>query len=91
MRIVDRVLVALTTLLLLVAVVLCWYPTTAPQSFSFEGNTPPLQFMLVQIAGSLAGPFALVGLASAAGLLFLRAARWTPEIVDDGPTTAPSP
>jgi hypothetical protein len=86
MRTSERVLLGLATGLLAVAVVLCGYQASAPQNFNFTENNIPTSVILAYLAGLLAAPFALVGLASAAGMLFLRAARWTwtaPEDFDE--------
>ncbi|QNE45621.1 hypothetical protein F1C58_00895 [Glaciihabitans sp. INWT7] len=92
MRAAERVLIASVGILLVGAVALCWYNANSPQSFSNTGSEVPWPLVWAQIASSAASIFALVGLASAAGLLFLRAVRWAGASPgDEDPTPEPSP
>ena len=81
MRAAERVLVLATGILIVAVIVLCWGIATALQvdygTGSGSGFGRPWPIIWVQIASTVAPVFALVGLASTAGLLFLRAARWT--------------
>ena len=90
MRVSDRALLITTALLLGAAVALCWYTSTTLESFPVTDNVPPWPVALAQTMSWIADILALVGLASAAGLLFLRAARWarTPA-GDEEPTREP--
>lgn len=92
MRVVDRVLIILTAVLLGGAFAICWMTSTPPQSFTVDGKTTPWPLVIAQTSSSIAGSLALVGLASGVGLLFLRAARWpgTPA-EDEELTPQPSP
>ena len=76
MRIVDRALLILTAVLLGGAVAICWMTATPPQNFTIDGKTSPWPLVIAQTSSSIADSLALAGLASGAGLLFLRAARW---------------
>jgi hypothetical protein len=94
MRAAERVLVVATGILIVAVIVLCWGIATALQVDygTGTGSGMPWPIIWVQIASSVAAVFALVGLASAAGLLFLRAARWTgAPAADEEPTPEPSP
>jgi hypothetical protein len=98
MRAAERVLVVATGILIVAVIVLCWGLATALQVDNRTGNGfgIPWPIIWAQIASTVASVFALVGLASAAGLLFLRAARWTSTPTDDvtddeKPTPEPSP
>jgi hypothetical protein len=70
----EKALLALAAVLLLAALGLC-SNTTAPQGSWTEGEIPWPQ-LLWQFKQMIAPPLALVGLASAVGILFLRAAQW---------------
>ena len=83
MRLVDRVLISLTAVLLGGAFAICWMTSTPPQSFTVDGVTTPWPLVIAQTSSSIAGSLALVGLASGVGLLFLRAARWTGTLAED--------
>jgi hypothetical protein len=78
----EKVLLALAALLLLIAGGLCFNLSESQGSWS-EGEVPWV-LLLAQLRQILAPPFALVGLACAVGVLFLRAAWWTVP-----PTAAP--
>ncbi|MHC5794736.1 hypothetical protein ACVXZ4_01110 [Lacisediminihabitans sp. FW035] len=85
-------LVVSVGILLVAAVALCWYNAGSPQSYRSTDSGIPWPVVWAQVASSAASAFALVGLAAGAGLLFLRAFRWTagPE-GDEDPTPEPSP
>ena len=100
MRIAERVLAIATSALLVAVIVLCWLIADAPQGFSStiaEGQSTgreaiPWPLVWAQIASTVVSVCALVGLASSAGLLFLRAARWTGvRPAEEDPTPEPSP
>jgi hypothetical protein len=98
MRTAERVLVSATAILIAAVIVLCWGSATALQVNDGTGTGTGIPWPIVwaQIASTGASVFALVGLASAAGLLFLRAARWTSTPTDDvtddeEPKPEPSP
>ncbi|CAN5516722.1 hypothetical protein BH10ACT4_BH10ACT4_10130 [soil metagenome] len=90
----ERVLFVSFGVLLVAAVALSWYNANSPTNYS-GGNKPdqvPWPIIWAQVASSAASVFAEVALAAAAGLLFLRAARWTGALPDDeDPTPEPSP
>jgi hypothetical protein len=88
MRQAERVLAVATALLIAAVIVLCWAISDGPQSNTDSGIPWPIVWG--RIAFEVASVFALVGLASAAGLLFLRAVRWTDPPTGDGPTTPES-
>jgi hypothetical protein len=90
----ERALFVATGFLLVAVIALCWVTANIPQSYSGSGTDSGIPWPIVwaQITSTAASTFALVGLASAAGLLFLRAARWTGlPVDDDGLTQEPSP
>ena len=92
MNVLDRVLIILTGLLLATVVAICWSTSTSLQRFTVTEGVTPWPLIIAQALSSMAGSFALAGLASAAGLLFLRAARWTGSPADDEEVTPePSP
>ncbi|MET4702758.1 hypothetical protein [Frigoribacterium sp. UYMn621] len=92
MRAAERVLIASVGILLVGAMALSWYNANSPQRFSNTDSEVPWPLVWAQIASSAASIFALVGLASAAGILFLRAVRWTVGSPDEAdPTPEPSP
>ena len=94
MRAAERVLIATTGILIVAAIVVCWGIAIDRQSYDRSGTDSgmPWPIIRVQIATTAASAFALVGLASAAGLLFLRADRWTDTpIGDEEPTLEPLP
>jgi hypothetical protein len=70
----EKALLALAAVLLLAAWGLC-SNTVAPQGSWTEGEVPWPQ-LLWQFKQVIAPPFALVGLASAVGILFIRAVHW---------------
>jgi hypothetical protein len=88
------VLIVSFGVLLVAAVALAWYSTNSPQSYSSGSGTDEVPWPLIwaQVASSAASVIALVAVASAAGLLFLRAVRWTGAIPDEEePRPEPSP
>ncbi|MFM9919583.1 hypothetical protein [Lacisediminihabitans sp. H27-G8] len=88
----ERVLIVSIGILFVAAIALCWYNADSPQSFSNTDSAVPWPVVLAQIASSAASIFALVCLASTAGLLFVRAVRWTGASPDDEESTPePSP
>ena len=89
MRVVDRVLIILTAVLLGAVVAICWMTSTPFQSFTVDGGTTPWPLVIAQTSSSIAGSLALVGLASGVGLLFLRAARWPGTPAEDEELTPP--
>lgn len=94
MRLSERVLGLVTVILIAAVIVLCWGISSTQQSYDTSGSGAgmPWPIIWVRIATSVVPIFALVGLASAAGLLFLRAARWTEIPADDQePMPEPSP
>ena len=94
MRAGERALVLATAILLAAVITLCWGSAAALQANDGTGTGTGMPWPIIwaQIASTVASVFALVGLASAAGLLFLRAARWTSSPADDEePTPEPSP
>lgn len=78
----EKALLAVAAVFLLFAWALC-SDTAAPQGGWTEGEIPWPQ-LLWQFKQMIAPPLALVGLASAVGILFLRAAQW--EAIPDPPT-----
>jgi len=82
----EKILLALAVLPLLAAWALC-SDTGTPQSSWVEGEVP-WDVLLWQFKQVIAPPFALVGLASAVGILFLRAARWMPRAASAGDVAA---
>lgn len=94
MRIAERVLIVSFGSLLVAAIALCWFNANSPESFSRGDTTDavPWQAIWAQVAFSAASTFALVGFAAVVALLFLKAARWTAQPVDDREVTPqPSP
>ena len=92
MKGVERALIITTAVVLGTVVVMCWYTSTTVQSFTDVGNATPWPLVLAQTMSWIADILALVGLSSAAGLLFLRAARWTgTSAKDEKLTREPSP
>jgi hypothetical protein len=96
MRAGERALVLATAILIAAVITLCWGSAAALQANDGTGTGTgtgtglPWPIIWAQIASTVASVFALVGLASAAGLLFLRAARWTSTPADDEePTPEP--
>ncbi|MBG6108783.1 hypothetical protein [Frigoribacterium sp. CG_9.8] len=94
MRTSERVLGFATVILIATVIVLCWGISSTQQSYDTSGSGAgmPWPIIWVRIGTSVAPIFALVGLASAAGLLFLRAVRWTDTPAEyEEPTPEPSP
>lgn len=90
----ERVLVIATGILLSAVVGFCWNAAHTPQSYDSSGTELAIPWAIVwgQLAYTGAAVFAIVGLASAAGLLFLRAARWDARSdVETEPTPESSP
>ena len=92
MKGVERALIITTAVLLGAAIVMCWNTSTTVQSFTEVDNATPWPLVLAQTMSWIADILALVGLSSAVGLLFLRAARWTgTSVQDEELTREPSP
>lgn len=92
MRTAERALLVRSGILLVAAIGLCWCNAASPYSYS-RGNSAdrvPWPVIWAQFASSAASAFALVGLATAADLLFLRAVRWTDRPADDKELTPES-
>ena len=79
----EKALLVFAGVLLLGAWALC-SDTAAPTGNYVEGEIPWEQ-LLWRLRQTIAPPFALVGLASAVGILFLRAVRWQRSPVLDQP------
>jgi hypothetical protein len=89
----ERSLAWVAVLLLLAALAITVYLANVQvtqQAFDL-GNGVPWSFVLIQSAQEFAPSFALVGLASAVGVLFLRAARWEKPPVLPGEPNEPAP
>jgi hypothetical protein len=89
----ERVLVVSFVVLFVAAVALAWYSANSPSNYSSGTSTDEVPWPIIwsQVASSAASVFALVAVASAAGLLFLRAVRWTGALPDEeDPTPEPS-
>lgn len=81
-----------TTLVVFAVVVLigAWELSsdTAAPSFSSTGAEIPWSVLLWQFRHALAPALAVVGLASAVGILFLRAVQWVPRTFAEPPSDA---
>lgn len=82
----ERALLTVAAVLLLSAWALC-SDTSQPQAGWSSGEVP-WDYFLWEFRQVIAPPFALVGLASAVGILFLRAVRWQlrPVLADETAT-----
>ncbi|MCU1556762.1 MAG: hypothetical protein JWN09_757 [Microbacteriaceae bacterium] len=75
----ERVLAAITGLFLIIAIGCSFAAGILPDSgFTVDGGGVPFAFLVTQFITTIAPHIALIGLAGAVGLLFLRALHWHP-------------
>jgi hypothetical protein len=76
----ERVLAAIAGLFLIIAIGCSFAASIPPESgLPVDGGGPPFAFLVTQFVSTIAPPIALIGLAGAVGLLFLRGLRWRPQ------------